>query len=76
VNRLPYGDAITAGPMRCESAQSGITCRDVESGHGFSISREAYRIFWPQLGRQPGVDAHVESRMLTASSLRWMRWIA
>jgi hypothetical protein len=42
---LAYGDAIAAGPMRCESAQSGITCRDVESGHGFSISREAYRLF-------------------------------
>jgi hypothetical protein len=42
---LAYGDAITAGPLRCESAQSGITCRDVESGHGFSISREAYQLF-------------------------------
>jgi hypothetical protein len=42
---LAYGDAITAGPIRCESAQSGITCRDVESGHGFSISREAYQLF-------------------------------
>jgi hypothetical protein len=42
---LAYGDAIAAGQMRCESAQSGITCRDVESGHGFSISREAYQLF-------------------------------
>ena len=42
---LAYGDAITAGPLRCESAESGITCRDVESGHGFSISREAYQLF-------------------------------
>lgn len=42
---LAYGDVITAGPMRCESAESGITCRDVESGHGFSISREAYQLF-------------------------------
>jgi hypothetical protein len=42
---LAYGDAITAGRLRCESAQSGITCRDVESGHGFSISREAYQLF-------------------------------
>jgi hypothetical protein len=42
---LAYGEAITAGSMRCESAQSGITCRDVESGHGFSISREAYQLF-------------------------------
>jgi hypothetical protein len=42
---LAYGEAITAGPMRCESAESGMTCRDVGSGHGFSISREAYQLF-------------------------------
>ena len=42
---LAYGEAITAGPIRCESAQSGVTCRDVESGRGFSISREAYQLF-------------------------------
>ena len=39
---LPYGEAITAGPLRCESAESGITCRDAGSRHGFTISREAY----------------------------------
>lgn len=42
---LPYGQSITAGLLRCESAQSWITCRDVRTGHGFSISREAYRLF-------------------------------
>jgi hypothetical protein len=42
---LPYGQSITAGVLRCESAQSWITCRDVRTGHGFSISREAYRLF-------------------------------
>ncbi len=42
---LAYGDAITAGPLRCESAESGITCRDGDSGRGFSISREAYQLF-------------------------------
>jgi hypothetical protein len=42
---LPYGQSITAGVLRCESAQSGITCRDVPSGHGFSISLQAYRLF-------------------------------
>ena len=41
---LPYGESITAGVLRCESAQSWITCRDVRTGHGFSISREAYRL--------------------------------
>jgi hypothetical protein len=42
---LPYGESITAGPLRCESAESGITCRDDQSGHGFSISRQAYQLF-------------------------------
>ncbi|MGV0743369.1 DUF6636 domain-containing protein [Mycolicibacterium sp. XJ870] len=42
---LPYGEAIAAGPMRCESAESGMTCRDIGSGRGFSISREAYQLF-------------------------------
>jgi hypothetical protein len=42
---LPDGDSITAGVLRCESAESGITCRDVQTGHGFSISLEAYRLF-------------------------------
>jgi len=42
---LPYGDSITAGVLRCESADKGITCRDAQTSHGFSISREAYRLF-------------------------------
>ncbi len=42
---LPYGDSIKAGVLRCESADSGIACRDIQTGHGFSLSREAYRLF-------------------------------
>ena len=42
---LPYGQSITAGVLRCESAKAWISCSDVRSGHGFSISREAYRLF-------------------------------
>ncbi len=42
---LQYGDAITAGPLRCQSAESGITCRDADSGHGFTLALEAYRLF-------------------------------
>ena len=44
-NPLPYGESIAAGPLRCESAESGITCRDTETGKGFSISRDAYQLF-------------------------------
>ena len=45
VRALPYGDSITAGMLRCEVAEAGASCRDSESGHGFSLSREAYRLF-------------------------------
>ena len=42
---LPYGDSITAGVLRCESAEKGITCRDTKTSHGFSISQQAYQLF-------------------------------
>lgn len=42
---LGYGDSISAGPLSCASAESGITCRDTRSGHGFMISRQAYQLF-------------------------------
>ena len=42
---LPYGSSKVAGALRCESAESGVTCRDGQTGHGFSIAREAYQIF-------------------------------
>lgn len=42
---LPYGESIGAALLRCESAEAGITCRDIESGRGFSLSREGYEIF-------------------------------
>jgi hypothetical protein len=39
---LPYGQSIAAGLLRCESAESGMSCRDVESGRGFSLSIQSY----------------------------------
>jgi hypothetical protein len=42
---LPYGDSITAGVLQCESAKAGITCRDTQTSHGFSISQRAYQLF-------------------------------
>jgi hypothetical protein len=42
---LDYGQAISAGLLRCESAESGVTCRDVETGRGFTLSRESYELF-------------------------------
>lgn len=43
--QLAYGSSIAAGLLRCESGAEGMTCRDVESGRGFSIAREGYEIF-------------------------------
>lgn len=42
---IPYGQSIAAGLLRCESAESGMTCRDVETGRGFSLAQQAYELF-------------------------------
>ena len=42
---LPYGSAILVGTLRCDSAASGVTCTNTGTGHGFTMSREAYSIF-------------------------------
>lgn len=45
---LEYGDSLQAtesGAVVCSSAESGMTCENRDSGHGFSISREAYDTF-------------------------------
>lgn len=41
---LPYGESIAAGLLRCESAESGMTCSDTETGRSFTISKEAYSL--------------------------------
>jgi hypothetical protein len=42
---LDYGQSIARGPLRCDSAESGITCLDSNTGHGFAISRRVYQLF-------------------------------
>jgi len=42
---LDYGSSIGAGLLVCESEESGMTCRDAETGRGFSIAVEGYEIF-------------------------------
>lgn len=44
-NPLAYGQSITRGDLRCESAQTGITCLDRTTGHGFALSRQVYQLF-------------------------------
>jgi hypothetical protein len=42
---LGYGQVAQRGVFRCKSAESGVTCSNIENGAGFFISREKYRIF-------------------------------
>lgn len=42
---LDYGQSMTRGDLRCDSAESGITCLDRNTGHGFAISRQVYQLF-------------------------------
>jgi len=41
---LEYGTGARVGSVTCVSASEGITCTE-DDGHGFFISREAYRLF-------------------------------
>ncbi len=43
-NPLAFGDRVVAGSIECESAPSGITCWDFQSGGEFTISRERYHL--------------------------------
>ena len=42
---LPYGSSLLVGTLQCDSASTGITCKNTSTGHGFTMSREAYSIF-------------------------------
>ncbi len=42
---LPDGAALGVEPYRCDSGVAGVTCRNMTTGHGFTMSQEAYKIF-------------------------------
>ena len=42
---LEYGTSIGAGLLICESEESGMSCRDTETGRGFTLSKQSYEIF-------------------------------
>jgi len=42
---LPYGESVRVGDFVCTSAQTGVRCVDEPSGHGFTLSRQAYKLF-------------------------------
>lgn len=42
---LPYGQAVRAGDLVCESASAGVRCFNEPTGHGFTLSRQSYTLF-------------------------------
>jgi hypothetical protein len=42
---LPYGVTSTIGPHACLSEETGMTCWDTRTQHGFRIARTSYTIF-------------------------------
>jgi hypothetical protein len=42
---LPYGRAIQALGIGCYSSSAALTCVDVDSGHGFTVSKAAFTRF-------------------------------
>ncbi|CRZ18410.1 DUF6636 domain-containing protein [Mycolicibacterium neworleansense] len=44
VPTLPYGQARSAGSIKCESQPSGVTCTDSDSGQFFRLSRQTLEL--------------------------------
>jgi hypothetical protein len=42
---LPYHHALRGGTILCESSEQGIKCTSQVSGHGFTLSRQAYTLY-------------------------------
>jgi len=44
IRTLDYGHSVSYGDVTCVSEESGITCSDASSGHGFAVSRATYEL--------------------------------
>lgn len=42
---LNYGYSMQQGTIRCSVAETGVTCTDLTTRHGFTIARAAHSIF-------------------------------
>ena len=42
---LAYGTRSVVGSMTCTSTESGVTCINNATGHGFAVSRDDYSVF-------------------------------
>jgi hypothetical protein len=43
--KLAYGTSKSFGRFTCTSRTTGLTCRNRNNGHGFSVSRESQKVF-------------------------------
>jgi hypothetical protein len=43
--KLAYGGALRAGDFTCRSDSTAMRCENTESGHGFTLAIERYRLF-------------------------------
>lgn len=41
---LPYGSSVERERFTCQSAETGVTCRNTGTGAGFSLSRGSYEL--------------------------------
>ena len=44
-DKLEYGQALKAGPIRSDSSSAGMRCENTATGHGFTIAKERYDLF-------------------------------
>lgn len=42
---LPYGYEIEFGPVLCRSEESGVTCDNRTTGHGFKVNRASFDLY-------------------------------
>jgi len=42
---LPYGQAVRAGAILCDSEQAAMHCVNEKTGHGFTLSVQDYHLF-------------------------------
>lgn len=44
-DKLPYGESTAVGVMACTDRQTGMTCWNQQTGHGFTLSKESAQTF-------------------------------
>ncbi|GAA2686759.1 DUF6636 domain-containing protein [Actinoplanes palleronii] len=42
---VPYQTVIKSNDLKCTVTDAGVTCLDLSSGHGFTVSRAKYKLF-------------------------------